>query len=503
MKPKAMEENVPSYVPGNRYRIAISVLVGVISAVVLYGLVNHLAAGRLRWRQDFSSTGRFGLSPLTQQVLGNLTNDVTVTVLFPRTSDLYGHIDGMLREYSETQPRVQVRLVDPEAEPVTAMQLRTSYKLSPEESNLVVFEANGQVIRISEPEFSSYDANINALLQGQQREVRRAGFKGEMLFTSALAGLATTNVASACFVIGHDEARPDSEDRLTGYYRFASLVASKSAVVTTLRLDGTNDVPTDCRLLVISGPSQPFLPVEVERLTRFLDGGGRVLLLLDSGQPTLRLGLERLLFEWGVVTPPAYAADTNRSLGGLSVLSTNFGSHPITLPLARKEVRLFFQRPRVVGTLGQDQRPADAPKAVVLVATGPEGMTKSDLRAGTVAFKPGLDGVGEIPMAAAVEQGGVTGVAAGRGTARMVVVGDSMVFGNDAFSNPGNVDFAELTLAWLLDRTELLAIGPKPIREYRLYLTPAQYRSVRWMLLGVLPGSVLLLGFLVWFRRRH
>jgi hypothetical protein len=500
---KPMVENEPSFVPIRRYRIGMSVLVGVVSALVLYGLVNHLAAGRLRWRKDFSSTGRFELSPLTQQVLGNLTNDVTVTVMFPRTSDLYGHIDGLLREYVEVQPRVQVRLVDPEAEPVAAMQLRTSYKLGTEESNLVILEARGQVVRLSEPEFSTYDANINAMLQGRQREVRRAGFKGEMLFTSALAGLATTNVASACFVIGHDEARPDSEDRLTGYYRFASLVASKSAVVSTLRLDGTNQVPKECQLLVIAGPSQPFLPVEVERLTRFLDGGGRVLLMLDSGQPTLRLGLERLLMDWGIVAPPAYAADTNRTLGGLSVLSTNFGSHPITLPMARREVRLFFQRPRVVGTLGPDQRPADAPAAVVLAATGPDGMTRSDLRGGTVAFKPGLDGVGEIPMAAAAERGGVAGVAAGKGTARLVVIGDSMVFGNDAFSNPGNVDFAELTLAWLLDRTELLAIGPKPIQEYRLYLTPAQYRSVRWTLLGVLPGSVLVLGVLVWFRRRH
>jgi hypothetical protein len=77
------------------------------------------------------------------------------------------------------------------------------------------------------------------------------------------------------------------------------------------------------------------------------------------------------------------------------------------------------------------------------------------------------------------------------------------MFGNDAFNNPGNVDFAELTLAWLMDRTELLAIGPKPVREYRLYLTPAQHRAIRWTLLGLLPGSVLLLGFVVWFRRRN
>jgi hypothetical protein len=49
----------------------------------------------------------------------------------------------------------------------------------------------------------------------------------------------------------------------------------------------------------------------------------------------------------------------------------------------------------------------------------------------------------------------------------------------------------------------MLAIGPKPIREYRLYLTPSQLKALRWSLLGLLPSAVLLVGFIVWFRRRN
>jgi Fe-S cluster assembly iron-binding protein IscA len=275
----------------------------VLSAIVIVGLVNHLAAGRLRWRRDFSSSGRFQLSPLTLQVLGGMTNDVKVTVLFPRDSDLFGHIDGLLREYSDLQPRIHTRFVDSDAEPVTAVQVRTSYKLGPEDANLVVFDAGGQVVRIAESELSTYDANINEMMAGRQREVRRSAFKGEALFTSALSNLASTNRVHACFLTGHDESRPDSEDRLTGYFRFAGILTAKSASVATIRLDGTNEVPADCQLLVIPGPTQPFLPVEVERITRFLDGGGRVLLALNEVNPTVRLGLDRVLFV-PAATPP-------------------------------------------------------------------------------------------------------------------------------------------------------------------------------------------------------
>ena len=366
----------PSFEPGRRLRIGISVAVGMASAVVLFVLTNHLAASRLRWRRDYSGTGRFELSPLTRQVLASVTNDIRVTVLFPRDSEVRGYIEGLLREYAELQPRVKARFVDNEVEPVTAMQVRTTYRLGSTDANQVIFDSGAQVARVAESELSAYDANINEMLSGGRKEIRRSGFKGELLFTSVIAGLASTNVPMACFVSGHDEARAESEDRLGGYYRFSMLLSGKGARVSTVRLDGTNDVPVGCQLLVIPGPSQPFLPVEVERVVKFLEGGGRVLLAMDSTKPTQRTGLEEMLQAWGIAAPPMYAADTNNTLGGFSVLSTNFGSHPITLPMTRSEARLFFLAPRVVGTLPADMRPADAPKAVVLATTGPGGMTR-------------------------------------------------------------------------------------------------------------------------------
>jgi ABC-2 type transport system permease protein len=496
-----MTPDTPSFVPGRRYRVAFQVAVGLGSALVILILVNYLAATRLRWRSDLSAMRRFELSPLTRQVLAGLTNDVKVTVFFPRDADLYGHIDGLLREYVELQPKLQVRTVDYLAEPGTALLVRAGYKLGQEEANLVLFDNGAQVIRVAESELSAYDANVNALLQGKQREIRRSGFKGELLFTSALANLALTNAARAAFVVGHDEHRWDSDDQLVGHTYFTRMLAAKAAGVTQQRLDGTNEIPADVQLLVIAGPSQPYLPVEAERVERFLAGGGRVLLTLNSTAPG-RNGLEELLRNWGMAAPPIYAADTNQTLGGFSVLATNFASHPVTLPLVRNESSVIFQHPRVVGTLPAEMLPADAPKAQVLLTTGPGGVTKSDLRGGTPSFRPGVDRVGEVPLAAAAERGGVAGVAAGRGNGRLLVVGDAMVFGNAAFNHAGNTDFAELSLAWLLDRTQMLAIGPKPIREYRLFLTERQGRTARWTLLGVLPGSVLALGFFVWFRRR-
>jgi hypothetical protein len=48
----------------------------------------------------------------------------------------------------------------------------------------------------------------------------------------------------------------------------------------------------------------------------------------------------------------------------------------------------------------------------------------------------------------------------------------------------------------------LEGIGPRPVTEFRLMMTHAQQKNVRWLLLAALPGGVLALGCLVWFARR-
>jgi len=85
----------------------------------------------------------------------------------------------------------------------------------------------------------------------------------------------------------------------------------------------------------------------------------------------------------------------------------------------------------------------------------------------------------------------------------MVVVGDSLFLDNQLINNAANSDFVGYAVNWLLDRPTLLkGIGPRPVVEFRLVMTRQQQHQIRWLLLGALPSSVLMLGGLVWLRRR-
>jgi hypothetical protein len=153
---------------------------------------------------------------------------------------------------------------------------------------------------------------------------------------------------------------------------------------------------------------------------------------------------------------------------------------------------LLMVFPRPVYELENQSKMPGAPEVTVLAATSSQGMTEAKQ-------------AGVFPLLVAVEQGGIQGVNSpgGRGT-RMVVAGDSDFLDDQAIDFAGNHVFAQLALNWLLQRPQIMlsGLGPRPIKEYKLYMTHAQTQAIRWLFLAGLPGGVLFLGGLVWLRRR-
>ena len=141
---------------------------------------------------------------------------------------------------------------------------------------------------------------------------------------------------------------------------------------------------------------------------------------------------------------------------------------------------------------------------VELATTCPRGVVVTEFRDGIPRSNPAKDRQGAIPLMVAVEKGRIKGVNVGQGSTRLVVVGDSYFLDNQLIDQgDGNSDFAGLAVDWLLDRSHVLGqIGPRAIKVYKFTMTPTQMISVRWILLAAVPGAVLLLGLLVWFRRR-
>ena len=163
--------------------------------------------------------------------------------------------------------------------------------------------------------------------------------------------------------------------------------------------------------------------------------------------------------------------------------------HPVTRPLMRS--RLHFVMPRLINRIEPPRNAADVPKVTELARSSPNSILREDPTGTRAAY----------PLMVSVEKDVTHGTE--RGTTRMLIVGDSFLLGNQMIESAGNRDFADAAINWLLERTVLLKeLGPQRVREYHLLMTQSQMKAAKWILLGAMPGGILLFGGLVWLRRR-
>jgi hypothetical protein len=246
--------------------------------------------------------------------------------------------------------------------------------------------------------------------------------------------------------------------------------------------------------LIIPGPRSAIPARALEKIEQYLDEGGRLFALFNAATMDRTAGLENILSnKWNVLVTDSVVTDPDNAISQFKtdVRVAAFSEHPAVKGLLNFELDLLS--PRVVGELKRRENATDVPAVTTLFATE---------RSAKLVNNPGIPAQ-SFPLAVAVEKRPVPGVVAGRGTTRMIVVGDSFFLANGQMKLVANRDFAGYALNWLLDRPQFTeGIGPKPVNEYRMTLPAAQLRTLRWLLLGAVPGGILLFGGLVWWRRQ-
>jgi hypothetical protein len=487
-------QSKPSFSPRRKWSIGLDVLVRTVVVLVVVIMINYLS-GQYFKRFFLSSQTQIALSSRTVSVLKSLTNQVKVTLYYDKEDLLYSTLLALLKEYRNVNPRIQVAAVDYQWDAAAAQKIKSTYKLgnSPgeNEKNLVIFDCEGRPPKIV-PGNLLADFDLEEVPNEKEREYRRkfTVFNGEKIFTAGLLAVSSLKPFHAYYLQGHGE-HPISGDEVSGYMKFAVILQQNYVKVEPLVLVGTNTVPMDCNLLIVAGPATPIANEELEKIAQYLEQGGRLLALFNSAAKDRQGGLEKILARWSVIVGESEISDVAHSLKGNDIAVGAFSQHPAVRSLLGSI--LYLIAPRTVTSLPAKNAAADAPKVVVLAASEKTAVLRGDPKA-----QPS-----QYPLAVAVEKGAPPGVVTERGSTRMIVVGDSFFLANGAIDLYANSDFARLAVNWLLDRPQLLeGIGPQPVHEFRIAMTQTQLQTVRWILLAAMPGAILLLGGLVWLRRR-
>ncbi len=483
------EESPVSFSKWRRWSIGFNVGVSTLALVAILVMVNYLAM-QYSWRFYVGESENPRLTPLSQRVIASLTNKVNIIVFFDRSEGLFGPVRELAKEYESRSAQIKVEFIDYRM-PGRAEMIREKYKLvSGLDSSRVIFDCNGRYKTILASELSEFDIS-------DPREIKRTAFKGEQLFTSALVSVTDPKQLKAYFTQGHGELDPvNTGDRAMS--KFSQLLIENNIEVHPLPPLNGIDIPNDCQLLIIAGAEKAFTTVELEKIQQYLLHGGRLFALFPWD--LRRTGLERLLADWNVEVGLNQVRDSVQAQAGDSqtLVASQFANHPVTRPLQRSS--LNFVIPRTVGQRLQGKGAADSAKVTELVFTGPAGEVVGRIENG----RGEIERKGTISLAVAVERGGIQGVKADLGSSRLVVVGNSLFLSNVLFDSSGNRDFAHLAVNWLLNRDLLLGdVPPRAIARYRVNVTEQQLQRLRWVFIGIVPSSVLLLGLMVWIRRRR
>jgi len=373
-----------------------------------------------------------------------------------------------------------------------AQTVKALYKLTfPSATNVIIFDCEGRrPFPIDGNLLTSYA--LEEIPNEKEREYRKrpVEFNGERIFTAALLAVTSTNQPHAYFLEGDGEHSSMSGDDTYGYSQFAGLLRQSWVQPQALTLEGTNTVPMD-GLLIIAGPQYALPEPALRKIDDYLAQGGRLFVLFNFLTTNKETGLEKLLAKWGLEVGRTVIKD-EVTYSGSDIIVTLTNRHPVVNSLMT--LRLQMIEPLSVGKLRSPNVSAEAPQVEEVAFSGPAAFPKDDRRSRRA-----------WPLIAVVEKGAIKGVITERGATRIVAVGDSFFLANQAImaGAGANGDFGKCAVNWLLARTQLLeGIGPQRVHQYRILMSAKQLQNAEWILVAGMPGAVLLLGGLVWLRRR-
>jgi len=451
-----------------RRQVRFGTLSLLVSAVVIGILVmaNVVAStGGQSW--DLTRGQLFSLSPKSLAVLGQLNADVQVTGFFrPGTNTAERRDDAaLLGEYQKASPHVKVEFLDPDRNQATAKRLGVTI-----------------------------GGSLTVQYKSKPAIVLPLGSQTEADITGAILKLESTRTPLICWAAGEGQ-RDLKETQLFGYAGAAAQLANDNFKTREIVLSQSATIPSDCDVVAVVGLQRALPDPSVKAIQAYLNGGGRLLLAVDpwldkpvQDAANSLLQPYQVSFGGGLVqdTDPAHTSSNDRT----TPLVSEYGGSPITADLNNRFT--FFPQPTSISGQG-----ATAVLVIQIAQTTNASYEIVDPR--DDLNRESGDLPGPFTMMATLEK------VSGDQKMRVVLVGTSAFAENRTLppNAPGyNVQLLLGSFDWLAGNDELIKLPAKPQTALPLFLTTQDVFVIAFITLVPLPLLVLIIGVLVWTRRR-
>jgi ABC-type uncharacterized transport system involved in gliding motility auxiliary subunit len=448
----------------SRRQLQLQNLVFLTGLVVVVGLLAWLST-RYSYEADWTSSGRNTLSIDSRKLLDEMPEPIHITAFARETPALRDHIQDLAARYQRYKPDVELRFVNPDADPDRVRELGITL-----------------------------DGELLVAYQGRSEKVQDLS---EQSLTNTLLRIARQKQRRVVFLGGHGERDPHGQAN-HDLGKFGKLLEQKGIELQILNLAADPEIPVDTNLLVIADPRVALLHGEIRLIHRYVRNGGNLLWLVEPGGLA---GLEPVAEDLGIEFLPGVIVDATTQLFGIDnpafALIPDYPMHPVTREM--NSLTLFPQAAALEVT------EADGWQAAPLL-TIDRAWTEIGPLSGEIRFDKDSDermgplDIGFVFTRAKPKRDGGEQESQEQ---RVVVTGDSDFLSNAFLGNGANVDLGLNLFNWLNHDDQFITITARTAGDVNLELGKIAQAVIGFGFLFGLPLLLFVSGFGIWWRRRN
>ena len=429
---------------------------------------------------DISSQKLYSIGDETKEMLKDLEKDVTIYQIAQSGSE-DENIANLLKKYEDESKHIKVEQKDPVVNPKFVSQY-TSDDLSAN-SLIVVCGDRNKVIDYN----NMYETSIDYQTYSSQT----TGFDGEGQITSAIGYVTSENLPVLYTVEGHGEKDMDSSVKED--------IEKANMDIKSLNLLTEGSVPDDADCLFIDSPSTDFSSDEKDAIIEYLENGGKAMIFSDYTTEDMP-NFDAILENYGVqrvdgvvfegdnqhyaMQMPYYLVPTINSTDASS--ETASAGYYVLAPYAQGIKKLDDVR--------------DTVTIESILTTSDQAYSKTDLNSNTIEKEDGdVEGPFDlgVSITESLDDDKETQIVYYSTSNLMDSQTNQMVSG-------GNEKLIIESLKWMTDTEESVSVSiPSKSLEVS-YLTITDYDAAFWKIctIALIPGLFLVIGFVVWIKRR-
>jgi len=419
------------------------------------------------------------LTKETKNLLEKIDYKINIKAFYLSKNQPY--VRMLLDLYQRENEHITYEAIDPIKNPAIAEKYEVILP------GTVIFEAPDKISRLNPPPLGEYNT--------------------EPEITMALYRIITDQSKTVYFTEGHGEKSLLSKE-YNGLSVAYDRLKEQNFIVDTINLQTTTKIPSDCSVLIITDPTSSYAEEELSAIQRYLFDGGSILMMISAG---LNPNFERIMKSYGLEFGNDFvyetASDRTTELGATSPICTIQEPSDITSNLTNQNIIFPMVRSVNIKNIGDLA-------TTRLFASSENSWAETDLESASdisEGRRPSRDEnerKGPITIAVSTEVEAVIAPVSeneepGKKIVRSAFFGSGWFITNSIVAQfSSNMNAFLNTVNWITSNENIIEITPHAAVFTPIELTKSERRMITWLSLVIFPFSILLVGLIVWFRKR-